>query len=106
MSGRCEDLGGRFTVRPGMTGIILLGRFVFVMAGFDRPSGGTDGENVGQTADDSRPHGKAFGDLEGGGYVLGLLVHGDAGLGAGAAGPDEEVRPDLGEMIPGQARPE
>ena len=103
MAGRCEDFGGRFPVWPGMTGIILPGRFAFVMADFDRPSGGTEGENVGQTADNPRPGREAFGDLKGGGDVPGLLVHGDAGLGAGAAGPDEEVRPDLGE-IPGQAR--
>ena len=49
------------------------------------------------------PKGETIGDLEGGGHVLGLLVHGDAGLSARAADPDEEVRPDLGE-IPGQAR--
>ena len=50
------------------------------------------------------PKRETFGDTEGGGDVAGLLVHGEAGLGAGAACPDEEVRPARREsQTPGQA---
>ena len=151
MPGRCEDIGRRFPVKPGMTGAVSLGEMVLVlvremvvvmaremvvvmvrntvfvlirkmvalmarktvfvltrkmvavMADSDRPSGEKRGEELGQSGGQARPKGKTFGHLEGGGYVLGLLVHGDAGLGAGAAGPDKEVRPDLGEL-PGPDR--
>ena len=159
MPGRCEDIGRRFPVKPGMTVSVSLGEMVLVlvremvvvmarktvlvlarkmvavmarktvlvlarkmvtlmaretvvvltrkmvavMADSDRPSGEKRGEELGQSGGQTRPKGKTFGHLEGGGYVLGLLVHGDAGLGAGAAGPDKEVRPDLRE-IPGPAR--
>ena len=55
-----------------------------------------------QTGDRSMPKRKAFRDAEGRCHVAGLLVHGKAGLGAGAAGPDEKVRPAHRET-PGQA---
>jgi hypothetical protein len=90
-------------VLAGETVVVLTRKMVVVMADSDRPSGEKRGEELGQSGGQTRPKGKTFGHLEGGGYVLGLLVHGDAGLGAGAAGPDKEVRPDLRE-IPGPAR--
>ena len=51
------------------------------------------------------PEGEAFGDAESGGDVLGLLLHRDAGLGAGAACPDKKVRPARRKRleIPGRA---
>ena len=85
------------------TVFVLIRKMVVVMADSDRPSGEKRGEELGQSGGQTCPKGKTFGHLEGGGYVLGLLVHGDAGLGAGAAGPDKEVRPDLRD-IPGPAR--
>ena len=84
-------------------GLDLARKMVAVMADSDRPSGEKRGEDPCQSGGQARPKGETFGHLEGRGDVSGLLVHGDAGLGAGAAGPDEEVRPDLRE-IPGPAR--
>ena len=151
MAGRCENIGRRFPVKPGMTVSVSLGemvlvlvremvvvmarktvlvlarkmvalmarktvfvlagetvvvltrKMVVVMADSDRPSGEKRGEDPCQSGGQACPKGETFGHLEGGGDVLGLLAHGDAGLGAGAAGPDKEVRPDLGEL-PGHDR--
>lgn len=95
--------GRRGTILPKRKGTTTPGRNPFVMADSDRPSGGKVAQEAENSSNKACPKGEAFGNLEGGGYVLGLLVHGDAGLGAGAADPDKEVRADLRE-IPGQAR--
>lgn len=99
VSGMGEGLLGRFPVKPGMTeGIrpevtegIKQGMMEGIEPGKMKGIKQEMAESIKPGMGRGIPVDGGKGDLEGGGDVAGLLLDGEFGLGAGAAGPDKDV---------------